>query len=71
MKSRKFTDVRIGGYAHVYRRPGEDVKLDLNFFDGPPRTVEHAAILHHLLSMALVEAMEWTRESISPISKKT
>lgn len=50
-----------GSYVSVFQRPGEEVLLDINFFDGD-NDLEHAKARHKLLGEAILQAKRWSIE---------
>jgi len=56
-----FKEPQAGSYVTVYQRPGEDVMLDVQFFDGD-RNLDEAILCKRLLDAAIKQAREWSEE---------
>lgn len=68
-RSESFSVEGIGGYIVIHQRPGELVRLDINFFDGD-RTIVQSIHRVELLIKAIEKAKEWIAETIKESSNE-
>jgi hypothetical protein len=55
-----FKEPNDGAYVTVYQRPGEEVALDVVFFDGD-QSIGRALLRQRLLDKAIEKAKEWSK----------
>jgi hypothetical protein len=59
-RSETFREKELGAYILVYQRPGENVRLNLNYFDSDC-SEKHAQTLLKILTNALAKVKEWKK----------
>lgn len=50
-----------GAYVQVYMRPGEKPLVDMNYFDGNPRTLSQARGFRTILDRAIKQGEAWEK----------